>query len=54
MLIVPVLKNQFYGLINSMPSIIAAIQNRLTNIQEMDIFKLEKLAEVFDSGTFIY
>lgn len=47
-LIVPVLKNQFYGLINSMPSIIVAIQNRLTNIQEMDIFKLEKLAEVLD------
>jgi len=47
-LMVPVLKNQFYGLINNMPSIITAIQNRVTNIQEMDILNLEKLAEVLD------
>jgi len=44
----PVLKKQFYGLINSMPSIITEIQKRLTNIQKMDIFQLEQLAEVLD------
>lgn len=44
----PVLKRQFYGLINSMPFIVSEIQKRVTSIKEMNIFQLEQLAEVLD------